>query len=243
MPKSWKASILTIFPEMFPGPLGCSNVGKALEKGLWELETLNIRDFAEDKHATVDDRPFGGGAGMVMRPDILGKALDHALAHASGTPRIIYPSPRGRVLDQACVEEMITHSHIMVICGRYEGIDQRVLDHYAVEEISLGDFILSGGEIASMALIDACVRRLPGVLSNALSCEQESFGHGAFGNLLEYPHFTRPATWQGQTVPEVLLSGDHAAVEAWRKAQSEALTQERRKDLWEEYIRATTRET
>ena len=232
----WTARILTIFPEMFPGMLGQSIAGKALERGQWALETLDIRDFAEDRHNSVDDTPFGGGAGMVMRADVIDRALDHAIARdqaAGGGSPVIYLSPRGRRLEQERVREIAAGPGVILICGRYEGVDQRVLDARDVEEISLGDFVLSGGEPAAFALIDACVRLLPGVMGAEASLEEESFEAG----LLEYPHYTRPAEWCGRAVPEVLLSGHHEKIRAWRRAEAERITRERRPDLWARYRR------
>jgi tRNA (guanine37-N1)-methyltransferase len=229
----WHASVLTLFPAMFPGFLGQSLAGQALEKGLWSLKTLDIRDFAEDKHRTVDDTPFGGGAGMVLRPDVLDRALATARQEFAG--RVIYLSPRGRVLNQALVTELAEGPGTILLCGRYEGVDQRVLDAHQAEEVSVGDYVLSGGEPAALVLLDACIRLLPGVMGNAETVTEESFS-GA--GLLEYPHYTRPADWQGRKVPEVLLSGHHGNIAAWRRAQAEAVTRERRPDLWEKYLRA-----
>jgi tRNA (guanine37-N1)-methyltransferase len=233
---TWTARVLTIFPEMFPGMLGQSIAGKALEQGLWALETLDIRDFAEGRHRNVDDTPFGGGAGMVMRADVIDRALDHAIkldeTQGGGSP-VVYLSPRGRKLDQERVREIAAGPGIILLCGRYEGVDQRALDARDVEEISLGDFVLSGGEPAAFALIDACVRLLPGVMGAEASLEEESFEAG----LLEYPHYTRPADWCGREVPEVLLSGHHENIRAWRRAEAERITRERRPDLWARYQR------
>ncbi|CAK0777705.1 tRNA m(1)G37 methyltransferase [uncultured Gammaproteobacteria bacterium] len=231
----WIVRVLTLFPEMFPGPLGASLAGKALEKRIWLLETVDIRAFARDKHRSVDDTPFGGGPGMVMRPDV----LDAALLATSGGPdavgrgRVLCLSPRGRRLDQALVRELAAEPLVTVLCGRYEGIDQRVLEAHQLEEVSLGDFVLSGGEPAALALIDACVRLLPGVMGNRETAAEESFEHG----LLEYPHYTRPAVWtdgRGRewAVPEVLVSGHHEKVRVWRQAEAERATRERRPDLW-----------
>jgi len=220
----WRASVLTIFPEMFPGPLGISLAGKALEKNLWALDTIDIRDHAPDKHRTVDDTPAGGGAGMVMKADVLARAID---AVGEGRPRLLM-SPRGAPLTQARVTELAAGSGAIILCGRFEGVDERVIEARQLEELSLGDFVLSGGEIAAMALIDACVRLLPGVMGKETSGIEESFAEG----LLEYPHYTRPQLWEGRAIPEVLLSGDHGKVAAWRRAQAENLTQERRPDLW-----------
>ncbi len=231
----WSVTVLTLFPEMFPGPLQQSLAGKALEKGLWQLNAMNIRDFALSKHKTVDDKPFGGGNGMVMRPDVLANALDVAIAAypKNEKPRLIYPSPRGKVFTQAKSQELLEQQAVIIICGRYEGIDERVIEYYGIEEISLGDFILSGGEIAAMAMIDTCIRQVSGVLKEPLALAEESFGDGVFAGLLEYPHYTRPAEWRGLKVPEVLVSGHHAEIKEWRLKQAEAVTKERRKDLWE----------
>ena len=225
---SWTATVLTIFPEMLPGPLAFSLAGKALTKGLWRLETVDIRQSARDKHRSVDDSPFGGGPGMVMRPDV----LDQAIADAGGTGPLVLLSPRGRRLDQRRVRELAAGSGVTLICGRFEGVDERVIAARAIEELSLGDFVLSGGEPAAIALIDACVRLLPGVVGGAESLAEESFAAG----LLEYPQYTRPQLWQGRVVPEVLLSGDHARIRAWRHAEAERLTRERRPDLLEREV-------
>ncbi len=230
---AWTASVLTIFPSMFPGPLGTSLAGRARESGLWGLNTVDIRSFATDKHQTVDDQPFGGGAGMVMRPDIVDAALDQALKDApAGTPSI-YLTPRGRVLDQARVRQLAAGPGVVVLCGRFEGVDQRVVEARGLEEVSLGDFVLSGGEPAAIALIDACVRLLPGVMGAEQSLAEESFESG----LLEYPHYTRPQSWCGRAVPEILTSGHHANVAAWRRAEAERITRERRPDLWARYVK------
>ena len=220
--------VLTIFPAMFPGPLGHSLAGRALAEGIWCLETVDIRDFARDKHRSVDDTPFGGGAGMVMRPDVVGDAL--AAVARSGTP-LIYLSPRGRLLDQARVRALASGPGMNLLCGRFEGVDERVLEAYEVEELSLGDFVLSGGEPASIALIDACVRLLPGVVGQSESLAEESFA----GGLLEYPQYTRPREWRGRGVPEALLSGHHERIREWRMAAAERATRERRPDLWRRY--------
>ena len=227
--RSWCARVLTLFPEMFPGPLGQSLAGKALEQGRWRLEALDIRSFATDKHRTVDDTPFGGGPGMVMRPDVVDAAL--SAATADGLKPAIYLTPRGRRLDQALVQELAAGPGMVVLCGRYEGLDERVIEKRNLIEVSLGDFVLSGGEPAAIALIDACVRLLPGVMGAEATLEEESFERG----LLEYPHYTRPADWQGRTVPEVLLSGHHEKIKAWRLSQAEAATKSRRPDLWAAY--------
>ena len=226
----WKAKVLTLFPEMFPGPLGLSLAGQGLEAGSWALEAVDIRDFAADKHRTVDDPPFGGGPGMVMRPDVVSEAID-ATAGPDPSLALIYLTPRGRPLTQARVGELARGPGIVLLCGRYEGLDERVLDAHGLDEISLGDFVLSGGEAAAIAVIDACVRLLPGVVGAPESLIDESFENG----LLEYPQYTRPREWRGRTVPEVLVSGDHKKVKAWRRHQAKAITRERRPDLWARY--------
>jgi tRNA (guanine37-N1)-methyltransferase len=225
---TWRATVLTIFPQMLPGPLAYSLAGKALEAGIWQLETVDIRDYARDKHRSVDDAPFGGGPGMVMRPDVLDAAIDGA----GGSGPLILLSPRGRPLDQERVRALAAMAGVRLICGRFEGVDERVLEARSVEELSLGDFVLSGGEPAAIALIDACVRLLPGVIGCAEALAEESFAEG----LLEYPHYTRPQLWQGRAVPEVLASGDHQRVRAWRRLEAERLTRERRPDLWQQYL-------
>ncbi len=221
---SWRASVLTLFPEMFPGPLGCSLAGRALGSGLWSLEARDIRASAGDRHRSVDDAPFGGGAGMVLRADV----IDAAVAPLDDGRPLIALTPRGAPLTQALVRELAAGPGAVLLCGRYEGVDQRVIEARGMREVSAGDFVLSGGELAAMLLLDACVRLLPGVMGAAESALEESFSDG----LLEYPHYTRPADWQGRAVPPVLLSGDHAAVAAWRRAASERATRERRPDLW-----------
>jgi tRNA (guanine37-N1)-methyltransferase len=221
---TWRASVLTLFPEMFPGPLGLSLAGRAVERGIWSLEARNIRDFALDRHRTVDDTPFGGGAGMVLRPDVVDAAIE---AVADGRP-LVCLTPRGRRLTQDDVRRFAAAPGLILLCGRYEGIDQRVIDARNAEEISIGDYVLSGGELAAQVLLDAAVRLLPGVMGAANSATEESFST----DLLEYPHYTRPAEWQGRRVPDVLLSGHHAAVSAWRLAEAERITRERRPDLW-----------
>jgi len=225
---TWRASVLTLFPEMFPGPLGLSLAGRALREGRWSLVAHDIRAAATDRHRTVDDTPAGGGAGMVMRPDVLDAAIGSVMA--AGDPRpLIYLSPRGRLLDQAMVRGLAAGPGCVLLCGRYEGVDQRVIEARNMLEVSVGDYVLSGGEPAALVLLDACVRLLPGVMGAAESAAEES--HGAEG-LLEYPHYTRPAIWQGRAIPEVLLSGNHAEIARWRRAESERITQERRPDLW-----------
>lgn len=226
---AWTARILTLFPEMFPGPLGQSLAGKALEKGIWRLETMQIRDFAGDKHRTVDDTPFGGGAGMVMRPDVVDAALGAAATDHKGPA--IYLTPRGRPLNQALVQDLAAGPGVIVVCGRYEGLDERVIEARGLLEVSLGDFVLSGGEPAALALIDACVRLLPGVMGAEETLAEESFNTG----LLEYPHYTRPADWNGRPVPEVLMSGHHEKIRRWRQEKAEETTRLRRPDLWDAY--------
>lgn len=226
---AWRASVLTIFPEMFPGPLGVSLAGKALAGGLWSLQIVDIRDFATDKHRSVDDTPAGGGPGMVMKPDVLARAVDATATDA--LPRLLL-SPRGRPLTQARVETLSRAAGVMLVCGRFEGIDERVIAGRDLEEVSIGDYVLSGGEIAAMTLIDACVRLLPGVMGAPHSAADESFAAG----LLEYPHYTRPQLWEGRPIPEVLISGDHAKVATWRRAEAERLTRERRPDLWAAFL-------
>ena len=222
----WRATVLTLFPEMFPGPLGVSLAGKALASGVWALEARDSRDAATDKHRSVDDTPAGGGPGMVLRADVLAAAIDAAQI-APERPRLLM-SPRGTPLTQKKVMELASGPGPLIVCGRFEGIDQRVIEARGLEEISLGDYVLSGGEIAALALIDACVRLLPGVMGTLSSGTDESFSDG----LLEYPQYTRPQEFEGRTIPDVLVSGDHAKVEAWRRAQAEALTRTRRPDLW-----------
>jgi tRNA (guanine37-N1)-methyltransferase len=222
----FRASILTLYPEMFPGPLGVSLAGRALAAGTWSLETVQIRDFATDRHRSVDDTPAGGGAGMVMRADVVARAIDHAAPEGDTRPRLLM-SPRGRPLTQARVRHLADGPGAIILCGRFEGVDQRVIDARGLEEVSIGDYVLSGGEIAAMVLLDAVVRLLPGVMGNELSGTHESFESG----LLEYPHYTRPAEFEGQAIPEVLTSGNHALVEKWRREEAEKLTRERRPDL------------
>lgn len=220
--------VLTLFPEMFPGCLGFSLAGQALEQGLWSIEATDIRDFGSGKHRQVDDAPFGGGAGMVLRPDVLDQAILSVTDKNDPLP-LVYLTPRGKPLTQERVKSLVTGKGLVVLCGRFEGVDQRVLEAHNAEEICIGDYVLSGGEPAALVLLDACIRLLPGVMGKAESAEDESFESG----MLEYPHYTRPATWQGRDVPEVLLSGHHGNVDAWRKEQAEAITRERRPDLWE----------
>jgi tRNA (guanine37-N1)-methyltransferase len=226
----WTARVLTLFPDMFPGPLGQSLAGRARETGIWSLDVTDIRSFATDRHSTVDDAPFGGGSSMVMRPDVVDTAL--RAAKAKQELPALYLTPRGRVLDQARVEELAKGPGVLLLCGRFEGVDQRVIDAQDLEEVSLGDFVLSGGEPAALVLLDACIRLLPGVVGNAQSVADDSFAEG----LLEYPHYTRPQTWEGRTVPDVLVSGHHEKVRAWRLAQAEDITRRRRPDLWSRYV-------
>jgi tRNA (guanine37-N1)-methyltransferase len=221
------ATILTLYPEMFPGPLGVSLAGKALGEGKWSLDAVNIRDFAIDKHRTVDDTPAGGGAGMVLRPDVLAAAIDSV---ADDRP-ILAMTPRGTPLAQARVRDVAAGPGAIILCGRFEGFDERIFDGRNVEQVSIGDYVLSGGEMGALVLLDACIRLLPGVMGAPSSGVDESFETG----LLEYPHYTRPPTWEGRTIPEVLRSGDHAKIAAWRKAQAEIDTRLRRPDLWERH--------
>ncbi len=232
---TWQAHVVTLFPDMFPGPLGQSLAGRALAEDIWSLAVADLRGFATDRHRTVDDTPCGGGAGMVLRPDIVDRALHAAPA---GLERIVL-TPRGRRLTQAEAVRLAAGPGVVLLCGRYEGIDQRVIDAWAATELSLGDFVLSGGEPAALALLDACVRLLPGVMGAAASAVEESFAAG----LLEYPHYTRPADWQGRRVPEVLLSGNHQAIAAWRREQAIAATQTRRPDLWDSHLAQVATQT
>ncbi|GAB1717401.1 MAG: tRNA (Guanine37-N(1)-) methyltransferase [Nitrobacter sp.] len=223
---TWSVTVLTLFPDMFPGPLGVSLAGRALAAGLWALDIRDIRHSATDRHRSVDDTPAGGGPGMVLRADVLARAIDAAQA-SPDRPRLLM-SPRGRPLTQSRVAELAAGTGPLIVCGRFEGVDQRVIEARGLEEISIGDYVLSGGELPAMTLIDACVRLLPGVMGKAESGADESFSHG----LLEYPQYTRPQEFEGRPIPDVLLSGDHARVAAWRQAEAEALTQARRPDLW-----------
>lgn len=239
---AWCAKVVTLFPETFPGVLGASLTGKALQQGLWALEPIDLRIFGKGKHRQVDDTPAGGGAGLVMRPDVVGRALDMA---AIGTPNDparwprVYLSPRGAPFTQAHARRFAAAEGMTLLCGRYEGVDERVLNHFGMEEISLGDFVLTGGEIAAQAMLDATVRLIPGVLGNAASTEEESFSDG----LLEHPQFTKPPEWRGHTIPDVLLSGHHDNIAKWRRAEAESLTRERRPDLWAAYGARTTART
>lgn len=231
---AWMARVITLFPEAFPGFLGASVTGKALQEGRWALEPVDLRVFGEGRHRNVDDTPAGGGAGMVLRADIMARAIRFASRDVPGDRTrwpLVYMSPRGRPFDQEMARRFAGCDGITVICGRFEGLDERVIEHFGIEEVSLGDFVMTGGEIAAEAMIDATVRLLPGVLGNAASSEEESFSEG----LLEHPQYTRPAEWEGRSIPEVLTSGDHGRVAAWRQARSEEITQERRPDLWRKW--------
>jgi tRNA (guanine37-N1)-methyltransferase len=227
----WRATVLTIFPEMFPGPLAASLAGKALASGLWALEPIDIRAHASDRHRSVDDTPAGGGPGMVMRADVLARAIDAATAQDDARPRLLM-SARGAPLTQQRVAALARGPGVLLVCGRFEGVDERVILARNVEEVSVGDYVLSGGEIAAFVLIDACIRLLPGVMGKEASGEEESFSDG----LLEYPQYTRPQVWEGHPIPATLTSGDHAKIAAWRRAQAERLTRERRPDLWAAYL-------
>ncbi|HEX7710582.1 MAG TPA: tRNA (guanosine(37)-N1)-methyltransferase TrmD [Sphingomonadaceae bacterium] len=227
---TFAATVLTLYPEMFPGPLGVSLAGRALEQGAWSLDTVQIRDFATDKHRTVDDTPAGGGAGMVLKPDVLAACIDHARALQPDCP-VLAMTPRGNPITQARIRELAAGPGATLLCGRFEGFDERIFEGRGVEEVSLGDIVLSGGEPAALAILDACIRLLPGVMGAPSSGAEESFEEG----LLEYPHYTRPVEWEGRTIPEVLRSGDHAKIAAWRKRMAENDTRLRRPDLWERY--------
>ncbi|MCA0044471.1 tRNA (guanosine(37)-N1)-methyltransferase TrmD [Celeribacter litoreus] len=237
----WKAKIITLFPDAFPGVLGESLTGKALQDGKWQLEQINLRDFGVGKHKNVDDTPAGGGAGMVIRPDVMGEAIDFAM---NGLPPnrnewpLVYLSPRGKRFDQATAQRWSEARGVTMICGRFEGVDDRVLFHYGIEEVSLGDFVMTGGEIAAQAMIDATVRLLPDVLGNADSIEEESHSNG----LLEHPQFTRPAEWRGLPIPPVLMSGHHGKIAEWRQKMSEKITKDRRPDMWEAYQAKNTKD-
>jgi tRNA (guanine37-N1)-methyltransferase len=227
----WKATVITLFPTAFPGVLGESLTGKALQEGLWQFNAIDLRRFGRGKHRNVDDTPAGGGAGMVLRPDVLGEAIEAAQAMAPTSP-MIYLSPRGKPMTQALMQSLAAGPGVTLLCGRFEGVDERVLDHYNIQEVSLGDFVMTGGEIAAQALIDATVRLIPNVLGNHESTVEESFSSG----LLEHPQYTRPAEWNGRTIPDVLMSGHHGKVAQWRQDQSEAITKQRRPDLWARHL-------
>jgi tRNA (guanine37-N1)-methyltransferase len=233
---TWQAQIVTLYPEMFPGPLGISLAGRALGEGLWACDPIHIRDFATDRHRTVDDTPAGGGAGMVLRADILAAAVDHAHAHRPDLP-ILAMTPRGTPVTQARIRALAAGPGATILCGRFEGFDERIFDARPIEQLSMGDIILSGGEMAALTLLDACIRLVPGVMGAPSSGDEESFESG----LLEYPHYTRPVEWEGRTIPEVLRSGDHARIAAWRKHRAEEDTRLRRPDLWEHHIDARDR--
>ena len=222
------ARVFTLYPDLFPGPLASGLYGKALEKKIWDMEIINIRDFAKDKHKIVDDTPYGGGSGMIIKPDIIASSLDSKVKKGE---KIIYLSPKGKIFNQSTARELSKQKCINIMCGHFEGIDQRVIESRNIEEISLGDFILSGGENASLVFLDSILRLIPGVLGNVLSTNEESFENG----LLEYPQYTKPQIWEEKSVPEVLLSGDHAKIKHWRLSQSEAITRDRRPDLWQKY--------
>ncbi|HEY1361426.1 MAG TPA: tRNA (guanosine(37)-N1)-methyltransferase TrmD [Xanthobacteraceae bacterium] len=226
----WRASVLTVLPEMFPGPLDASLAGRALARGLWRLDAIDIRAYAADKHRSVDDTPAGGGPGMVMRVDVLARAIDAAAGPDDARPRLLM-SPRGAPLTQPRVEALAKAPGVVIVCGRFEGVDERLIESRALEELSIGDYVLSGGEIAALVLLDACVRLIPGVMGKGASAVEESFARG----LLEYPHYTRPQLFEGRAIPEVLSGGNHARIEAWRREQAERLTRERRPDLWARY--------
>jgi tRNA (guanine37-N1)-methyltransferase len=230
---NWQAQILTLYPEMFPGPLGVSLAGRALAEGIWSCDPIQIRDFATDRHRTVDDTPAGGGAGMVLKPDIIAAAVDSALERCPDLP-VIAMTPRGAPITQARIRALAAGPGATFLCGRFEGFDERIFEARPIEQISMGDIILSGGEMAALTLLDACIRLLPGVMGAPSSGDEESFESG----LLEYPHYTRPVEWEGRTIPEVLRSGDHARIAAWRKQRAEEDTRLRRPDLWERHIGA-----
>ncbi|WP_338550064.1 tRNA (guanosine(37)-N1)-methyltransferase TrmD [Roseovarius phycicola] len=234
---AWRAVVVTLLPDAFPGVLGQSLTGKALKDGVWQLAPVDLRPFGDGKHRNVDDTPAGGGAGMVLRADVMGHAIEDALARSAPDAPLIYLSPRGKPFDQNRARDLASGPGVTLICGRFEGLDQRVIDHYDIEEISMGDYVLTGGEIAAQALLDACVRLLPGVLGNESSTEEESFSNG----LLEHPQYTRPAEWQGRQIPDVLMSGHHGEIAKWRQKMSEALTKDRRPDLWDRWRKKTPR--
>ena len=226
-----KAKIFTLYPDMFPGPLAIGIYGKAMSKGLWDLKTVNIREYAEDKHKTVDDTIFGGGSGMLMKPDVLAKSLDKNINVGE---KIIYLSPKGKKFDQEIAKSLSKQNNINIICGHFEGVDERLVTTRNIEEVSIGDYVLSGGEIAAFVILDSILRLIPGVLGNQNSTKSETFENG----LLEYPQYTKPKIWEGKSVPEVLFSGDHAKIKSWRLSQSEAITRRQRPDLWEKYMKS-----
>lgn len=227
----WNLRVMTLYPELFPGALDASIIGKAREKGIWSLDVHNIRDYATDKHQTVDDTPFGGGPGMVMRPDVLDSCLQD-VSQAKPFGKLLTTSPRGVPLSQSLSNKLAKEENIGIICGRFEGIDQRVLDKWKVIEVSIGDYVLAGGEVAAMVIAESCIRLLPNVMNSGNSLVEESFSNG----LLEYPQYTRPQEWEGRKVPDILASGHHEKIHAWRQAESERITKERRSDLWQEYL-------
>ncbi len=235
---AFAATVLTLYPEMFPGPIGLSLAGSALKSGLWSLKTLDIRDYATDKHRSVDDSPSGGGAGMVLRPDVVGLSIQAVLAKASSLPFLVM-TPRGKPLTQSRVKALAAGSGVNILCGRFEGFDERLFEHYPLEPVSVGDYVLSGGEPAALVLLDAIVRLLPGVMGKSASAEDESFE----GYLLEYPHYTRPREWEGRMIPEILHSGDHAKIAAWRQQKAEEHTRLWRPDLWEHYLASKIRKS
>jgi len=232
---AWRAQVITLLPQTFPGVLGESLTGKALQDGLWTLDTIDLRRFGEGKHRNVDDTPSGGGAGMVLRADVMGQAIDAALAQAPPGSPLIYLNPRGKPFDQAMARDLAKTPGVTLICGRFEGLDERVIEHYNITEVSLGDFVMTGGEIAAQAMLDAIIRLRPGVLGNSASTEEESFSNG----LLEHPQYTRPAEWRGHSIPPILQSGNHGEIAKWRQAQSEELTRARRPDLWQRFCNKT----
>ena len=231
----WRAEIVTLFPDLFPGVLGASLTGRALQEGKWQLRTHDLREYGIGKHRNVDDTPAGGGAGMVMRADVVGPAIEAAMQGAAGRWPILYLSPRGRRFDQAMAADLASCAGVTMLCGRFEGVDERVIEHYGITEVSLGDFVMTGGELAAQAMIDATVRLLPGVLGNADSTVEESHSSG----LLEHPQYTRPAEWMGREIPPVLMSGNHREIAKWRLAQGERLTEQRRPDMWAKYTPKT----
>jgi tRNA (guanine37-N1)-methyltransferase len=226
----WNIKLLTIFPEMFPGPLAYSIAGKAIDNNLFKIETINIRDYALDRYQTIDDKIFGGGTGMLMRPDVIGRAIDDALKQEPDS-QLVYFSPRGKKFNQACAQELVMHKNIIMLCGRYEGVDQRIFEKYNFIEYSIGDYILSGGEIAALTVIDSCIRLIPGVINNNDVNKEESFATGEYQNLLEYDQYTRPAAWENMEVPDILLSGHHKNIDKWRKDNAIERTKQRRPDL------------
>lgn len=237
MQNKFSATVVSIFPEMFPGTLGYSLAGQALRDGVWSLNIVDIKKFGHTKHFNVDDEQYGGGDGLVMRPDVIGYAIDEAIS-TSGVKKIYYLSPRGKPFTQRLAEEIVAEKNIIILCGRFEGIDERIIDEYNAVEVSLGDFILSGGEPAAIALLDACVRLVPGVVANKNTLYEESFSQvGFLKGLLEYPLYTRPQEWKDRNVPEILLSGDHSKIKEWRKKKAEEITKLKRSDLWNEYIK------